>query len=342
MEQLRRRQLLHPDLVTEGMNRLAQALIILTDPLGKAAYDAKLGIPTAPPTVAPTPVRAGQAPSPPTSDRAEPLVVGETVFDDDLPPATPDTGEGTQEIVAAGSADGRSATPEGEGRGPQITRPSEPSRQEPVDAAPIVGYEVLSLDSASTPAPSSLSIEPDEAVVEGVRIGPTIAVGPTARRWIYARLAILRRTIRAWERLGVVLGDPQDPVDRPSRVLLLLEAVWAVRPLLPHIRGLVGGVGEPGGAVAAVVRHPLMLDTFRRLLPTQRQTIAIDWRRGQTELQQEYARLRRLARAGREGRTGTRGRLALLRRVTETPELILLLLAGVALGIAYFRNLVGR
>ncbi|MCE9562419.1 MAG: hypothetical protein K8U57_10240 [Planctomycetes bacterium] len=42
MDRLRMHQLLHPELVTEGMNRLAQALICLTDPVARAAHDAEL------------------------------------------------------------------------------------------------------------------------------------------------------------------------------------------------------------------------------------------------------------------------------------------------------------
>lgn len=44
MERLRAHQLLHPEAVTEGMNRLAQALVCLTDPVARAAYDRGLGI----------------------------------------------------------------------------------------------------------------------------------------------------------------------------------------------------------------------------------------------------------------------------------------------------------
>src|SRR5437899_5445108 len=41
-EKLRRYQLTHADQVTDGMNRLAQALVCLTDPVAKQAYDAML------------------------------------------------------------------------------------------------------------------------------------------------------------------------------------------------------------------------------------------------------------------------------------------------------------
>ena len=42
MEKLRGYQLTHAEQATEGMNRLAQALVCLTDPVAKQAYDAKL------------------------------------------------------------------------------------------------------------------------------------------------------------------------------------------------------------------------------------------------------------------------------------------------------------
>jgi hypothetical protein len=42
MERLRRYQLADPDAVTDAMNRLAQALVCLTDPAAKAAYDLAL------------------------------------------------------------------------------------------------------------------------------------------------------------------------------------------------------------------------------------------------------------------------------------------------------------
>ncbi len=44
MARLRERQLVHPDAVTDGMNRLAQALVCLTDAASRAAYDAELGV----------------------------------------------------------------------------------------------------------------------------------------------------------------------------------------------------------------------------------------------------------------------------------------------------------
>src|SRR5438270_3990805 len=66
LEAVRRYQLLHPELVTEAMNRLAQAYVCLTDPDARRAYDAgRPGRPGAngtPP--APVPAAAPAAPVP--------------------------------------------------------------------------------------------------------------------------------------------------------------------------------------------------------------------------------------------------------------------------------------
>lgn len=214
MDRLRPYQLLHPELVTEGMTRLAQALITFTE-----------------------------APPPPPPPRYE--------LAEELPPPPPPAYEVVEEVPRA----------------------------------------------------------PDEQ--------------PAGRRWVYSRLAVVRRAIRAWDRVGLVLGDPDDAADTPSRVMLLLEAVWAVRPLLPPLEGVMGGVGEPGGVCGALVRQPLILDTFRRLLPDQRLAVAADWRRGRDALRREYAWLRRVSAQAREHRAGRRGLRAVWRWALHTPELLL-------------------
>src|SRR6516162_2671054 len=68
MEVVRRYQLTHPEPATEAMNRLAQALICLSDPVAKKAYDAALSLPSTSLVVnqaAESPPRAGDSASPP-------------------------------------------------------------------------------------------------------------------------------------------------------------------------------------------------------------------------------------------------------------------------------------
>lgn len=318
MDLLRRHQLLYPDLVTEGMNRLAQALITLTDPTEKADHE------TLPDAAARSPPPSAARPSEP--GRADAVVVAEPLLDDDV-----FSDDAAREPTDA----------------PDLTQIIEvPPALREAGAEPPRGARVVSWEQAPEPPPGTPEVvwdaTPSEIVLQPrpARVVPAILVappGPRSRRWIYTRLALLRRALRAWDRLRPVLADPQDPVDRPGRVLVFLEAVREVRPLLPALRGLVGGVGEPGGLVAAVVSQPLLLDTFRRLLPNQRQAVAIDWRRGQGELETEYARLRRLAREGRSEAAGPRG-MVVFRWLKETPELVLVLLAAVAVLIALIRG----
>lgn len=364
MDLLRRRQLLHPELVTEGMNRLAQALITLTDPVGKTAYDTQLGIPLPDAPTQQRPPAPSSRPAPADPGRESTLVVAGTVFDDDIftddaqaadfAGEPPDSGDATRVIQQP--AEFRDYHPGAVEHG-EIVR-GEPAGPLPTQGPPeLLPYEVVSdkeLPYEVIPteelAPPLIeydqrgATEPLEDVVEAVALGPSVTVtavdGPAGRRWIYGRLALLRKMTRAWEQLRPILADPQDPIDRPGRVLILLEAVWAVRPLLPALRGVIGAVGGPGGLVGAVVRQPLVLDTIRRLLPHQRQAVAIDWKRGQVELQKEYARLRRLARR-RDRRSRSRGKLSISRWIKETPEIALVLLALVAMAIAWLRSAAG-
>lgn len=224
MDRLRPHQILHPELVTEGMTRLAQALI---------------------------------------------------AFGEQPPPEPP-----TYELVE--------------------------------DAAPppaVAPFEVVELPLGVVELPLAEEIPHPPA--------------PPGRRWVYQRLAAVRRAQRAWDTVGLILGDPDDPADTPSRVMLLLEAVRAVRPLLPPLQGVMGGVGEPGGIAAAIIRHPLVLDTFRRLLPDQRVALAADWRRGRDALRREYAWLRRVSAQGRAHRASWRRLWAAWRWALHTPELLL-------------------
>src|SRR5262245_6776032 len=106
MDLLRRHQLLHPELVTTGMNRLAQALICLTDPASKTAYDTELGLPApqlAPPTPEVTQPAQTSAPRPTQPGYglvAEPVF--EDVFTDDTTTPTHDAPDMTQIIPVPG------------------------------------------------------------------------------------------------------------------------------------------------------------------------------------------------------------------------------------------------
>lgn len=305
MDLLRRHQLLHPELVTEGMNRLAQALITLTDPIGKVTYDAQLGTELRPlGSVAPIQ-------SPLLEGEASPLVVADPVFEDELLDAEvlhSHPLELTQEILL-------------------------PDELQPA-------YGVLS------PPPLPLR-EPERAkpvakVIDAIPVVRPWPTPPSSRRWIYARLALLRRALRAWNRLQPVFLDPQDPLDRPDRVLLMLEGATAIRPYLHYLIGVMGGTHEPGGLVASVLKQPLLMDTMRRLLPEQRQALARDWRLGQLELEREYTRLRGLSVEERTRAEGIQRPPNFVQWLRSAPELVLLGFAVFVLLISFSRWLFVR
>jgi hypothetical protein len=357
MARLRPHQLLHPELVTEGMNRLAQALVCLTDDAARLAYDAELEVarPNPPP---PFPQREGGVNSPPP-----------------FPASSRDRGaEARSRSERSSQTEARDAGPTGEGLGEGSVYPA----YEPIPGFPIPtddelppgevtqvievrfepglappeplppAYEVVETGPPEPLPPAYEVVEteiaplPAGAVVEAELVSPPPEAPwrPATRRQLYARLAAARWLLTAWQQLRPVLGDPREPLDRPARVLALLEAVAAVRPLLDSLPGLAASPGRPGGLVAAILRQPLLLSTLRTLLPDQRRALAIDWRKAEQTLTAEYGRLRELVRSGRPLRR-RRSRWRLLRWLVRTPEVALLVLAAAVLIVAFLRARIG-
>jgi len=313
MDRLRRHQLLHPELVTEGMNRLAQALITLTDPVAKAAYDAELGIaaPAPPEDVAPLPKPRHVEPSRPTHVViARPVI--DDVFPEDAPVGLPANADDTQELHI-------------------------PSFEVVEAAAPRAENLVFSSEDVLDAVPAGAA-RGAAGVVEAVPTGLRRDGEPETRRWIYPRLAVIRKAIRAWDELGPIMADPEDRLDRPGQVLILLSAIAKVRPLLRSLGGIIGGLGEPGGIVAALIRQPLLLNTIRRLLPDQRQAVAADWSHAQAELLREYRRLRQLAWHGKGERNTASAGAVVGRWLLDNPEWVLVVAAVLAAFIALVRG----
>lgn len=305
MEMLRAHQLLHPELVTEGMNRLAQAMVCLTDPVARATYDRSLGI-------APPPFEVVED-EPQTEDEPRP---GDT-RQIELPfkPRAP-----AFEVV----------------------------EDEPEPLPERLPYEVV--DEELPPRPAFEVVE-DEAAARGenrelvaIPVAPTepevpapfAAYTPLSRRTIYRRLAALRKAIRAWEDLRPVFGTPDETLATPVAVLMFVQALMGAREALAGVEWLIRDPGDPGGAVAALVRLPHVLHAARTLLPSQRQAVALDWRRGLDALRREQVRLREMAFVARPRRPGSGRRLLLA--VRRSPEWVLLFAGLIALVLAAIRR----
>jgi hypothetical protein len=311
MARLRSHQLLHPELVTEGMNRLAQALVCLTDPPAKSAYDAELGVPPAPQAA-----RLMDSPLPPSQPGvpSEPIPGFPIPTDDE--PLPPDV---TQVIEV----------------------PFLPGLLPPDKG--IADEEVV--EPVLEPLPPAFEVVPEPVIDAEVIAPPRPTWQPASRRQLYDRLARVRRLSEAWQALRPFLGDPREPLDRPARVLLFLEAVNVLRRLVDQEPRIIGDTWQPGGLVAALIRQPLLLNTLRDLLPDQRWAMSFDWRQGQLELEVEYGRLRELSRSGRKyrGRFRPQGPLRkALRWILRNPESLLIALTMAVIVAAWIGSARGR
>jgi hypothetical protein len=330
MSRLRPHQLLHPELVTEGMNRLAQALICLTDTAARSAYDRELGknapeIELVPPSkpflfaqpnanTNPLSLTVAAFPQPTTRQATETPVheepkKGEILVKPGLDPLS--GGELGYEVV-------------------------EPTPLERPGLAAELPYEVV-WDAENKATGWT------EGILEAELVAPPVAPWePANRRELFSRLVLVRRYLAAWKDLKPVLGNPQEPLERPLVLLSFLESVQRAVPLLGRIPGLVGELGRPGGLVASLVRQQLVLSTFRTLLPDQRRALVLDWLRGERTLRQELAQLRERVRRGRPTRRRSHRRERIVQRVTRLfirmPEAIILVLALLLVARFWLRN----
>ena len=258
MEKLRPHQLVQPDLVTEGMNRLAQAMIALTTPA------AGPGTLPPPPEPAPPPKRprrlarpAKPLPRAPLADRpprrpvAPPAVDAEPVLDAEPLAAEPPPVE--------------------------PARPQEPGLFVPPDDyshEPPIADELPSIVGPARATP------------------PELVVVPKDRRRAYGRLVRLRKLLRLMDEMRPFFADPGEQLLTPLRVFEFVRAVREFRREVVHGRGARWPVRR-GRAVLAIAGHPLALSLFRTLVPSQRQGLAADWAVARDELRHEYGALRR-------------------------------------------------
>lgn len=308
MELLRPHQLLHPELVTEGMNRLAQALVCLTDPVARAPYDRSLGI-VAPPF--------------------------EVVEDEPEPPKHSNETRPTDQPTEVPF-------------GPGLRPPGEP--QKPVyevvwepESAPlpsrIASYDLLPAESQEEVSPalqSDRANQPEGQEAEPLPVeAPKPAPARINRREVYRQLAVLRKSLRAWEGLRSVFGTPTETLATPVAVLLFMQALTAARDSLPGLARVIRP--ELGSTILALVRLPHAIHTVRTLLPSQRSEVALDWQRGYDALRREQKRLRELAFVARPRRRGSTV-LRLAHAVRRTPEWILVIAAIVAILLTLLRR----
>jgi len=158
------------------------------------------------------------------------------------------------------------------------------------------------------------------------------------RRELYADLARVRKVLRIWERARPYLTDTDRTFTRRADTLALMGCLAELRPLLHTVIDLIAAPKRPGNLVAALARQRLQFDTFRSLLPDQREALARDFRAAHYRLSGYYDDLRDEVRRRTEKDWSRRVLRSALRYVADHPELVVLPFALAALAIAMVRS----
>lgn len=317
LEAVRRYQLTHPEQATEAMNRLAQAFVCLTDSEAKRAYDASLaGAPAAETVEAPAAVALREKP-----DEWSWL-------------------EGPWNRLAERLASPHTAT--------TVDRASLTDTQLP--ALPLT-EPAPAPDVTATPLPVVLHRNTPDFAVEGEAVPPILTPEPVTlppswrrslvtKRAMYHRVARTRQLLWAWKQVGKYLGQPAYKLTRPAEATELITLMTRIRDLLRSFPPLIGDAGQPGYSVASLARQKLIVPTFQTLLPSQRETLARDWKNGLALLTEHRHFLRdELLVMRRKGswRWAVRGIRIFL---NEHPGGVLLLIGLAALGVVIWKSLV--
>jgi hypothetical protein len=308
LELLRRYQLPHPDEATEGMNLLAQALDTLTDPESRRKYDRSIGVKSA----------TRVEPPPPANDKVLEFLFPEVRLlpvdsDEPAPPADeePILPEAIllQELEEEPDVDDE----------PEILEPLQPPELPAAILVPVL--------------PPVARLEEDDRDADRRPRRPK-----SPRRELYADLARVRKVLRIFERARPFVTDPDRTIAKRTDALALMGCLAELRPLLPTVTDLIATGHRPGSIVAALARQRLMYDTFRSLLPGQRDSLAKDFRAAHYRLAGYYDELRdEVTRMNRKDWMRTVGR-PVMKYLADHPEWLLAPVALTALAIAVARS----
>jgi hypothetical protein len=355
MERVRRYQLSHPELATEAMNRLAQALVCLTDPKAKKSYDASLGLAPAPPKFRAAvvlqkrfprrnrsfplspwekgpaselgrPVASAAAPTLPLMDRGEKTPPPMPA----LPAAEKKTGGDSSSRTVMDWAGVATPPPVRlpAANGPLLLTPP----AAPADAKAAVPAEPAETrTSTSTPI---LVSAPADPVFETARTSPEATRGLGTRRALYHRLAQTRRLMRAWDQAGKYLARGKRRPNSLAEEADLVKQLTAIRDLLEEFPPLIGQPGQPGQHVAAIARQQQIQQTIQNLDQPQLDALAKDWLAGRTLLASHRRFLSLELQAHRKRSPWAKAVRAMRALINDHPGYVLLIIGLLALLVA--------
>ncbi len=311
LELLRRYQLPHPDEATEGMNLLARALDTLTDPEARRAYDARIGAAR----------RKTEVHSLFDSKLFDSLFPGVP-----LAPTTPIEPSPADEEVVETS----------EPILPDVILLPDVEDEPDVDDDPEFIAESGGSRDVEFPDAILVPLLPAAARLENDRPAPRRT--SNRHRAVYADLARVRKALRVLDRARPYLVDSERTFARRTDSLALMGLLAELRPILPTVNDLIGTPNRPGGIVAALVRQRLVFDTFRSLLPGQREALAKDFRAAHYRLAEYYDDLRDAVRRRTTKGWDRRVLGPALRHLADYPEWLYVPLGVLVLIVAAIRS----
>jgi hypothetical protein len=328
MQRLRSYQLTHPELATEAMNRLAQALVCLTDPKAKKAYDRQL-LPESSGGSRVEPVQTPAAGATPALSSPPALPVNESAGGS-VSPIQPPHALSWQTLVPLAEDwqvfDWQTAPPP-----PRLPVPLDAASKETAEnsALPARGAPDTLPDTSTLPsADSGTQTSTDELLAIYARRGPR------SKSALYCEIARTRQLLWAWEQVGKYLSRPRRYVSRPAEATDLIHHMGVIRELLPSSTPRLGEAGQPGYLVLALARQQMIVPTLQTLLPSQRAALARDWQTGHTVLRSVRTFLRDELHIVRR-RRGWRHVLRLLSASWRNhPGILLLIVTWIALNLA--------
>jgi hypothetical protein len=332
LEMVRQYQLLHPELVTEAMNRLAQAYLCLSDPVARRKYEEGRTATSPPVPEERTKRKSVSTDTPPPPPKSKPR------------PAETSTGQRTELIPVLPSL------PLPEPMKPVAVPLPPEAEPEPALALPVETppAAIPVAEESSRPVAIPVLIE-EPATLPLPRVDPAIEAAHSSRaarrglgtkRALYRRVVQTRRVVTAWEALGKYLSDPKRKLTRPSEATELINQLKDLRATLDDFPAMLGQAGQPGYSVVVLARQQTPVPIFQTLLLSQRDILAQHWQSGLQFLQTHRSYLRKeLASLHKKTALGRAFR-AVRYAIVDQPAYLLLLLALIALNIAIWRQYV--
>lgn len=316
MERLRAYQLAHPEPVTDAMNLLAQALVTLTDPVARAAYDLSI---------------RGNVESPGTNEPGIGPLASE-VSGTTAPAAhqTESAEPNEQEPIGRGYSVLNTDSSEGDATSSTVI-PSTSEELRPLPVGPIV----------RAPSASERNLRgewlgtgdrPREAPRRLPRGRTTSLRSPAALervRW----LVRMRKLLEAWDVAGDWLAIPDLSFATRTEVVELVLALRQIASAGPSVVG-----DSAGRSVVELARTRPTATSLLEISDSKRQALAEDWRAGRKTIKREYREAR--ARVGaRFARRKARRDWARWKR--SAPEALLAVCASITFLVAIVRAVRG-